>query len=102
MKRIAKIRFQKKGTILDYDARDLDLEIGDKVMVEWEDALKMGTVTEIKESDSSIPSSIRAKVTSENLWDNIPKYRFANNSTIASFISSRSISTVHSPVFFIE
>ena len=56
MKRIAKIRFQKKGAILDYDARDLDLEIGDKVMVEWEDGLKMGTVTELKESDSSVPS----------------------------------------------
>lgn len=56
MKRIAKIRFQKKGAIFDYDARDIVLETADKVMVEWEDGLKMGTVTELQESDASVPS----------------------------------------------
>ena len=56
MKLIAKIRFQTKGAIFDYDARDLDLETGDKVMVEWEDGLKMGTVMKMEESDSTTPS----------------------------------------------
>ena len=56
MKRIAGIRFRKSGKIFDYNARDLDLEIGDNVMVEWEDGLKMGTVVKLKEFESSIPS----------------------------------------------
>jgi len=56
MKRIAGIRFRKSGMIFDYNARDLDLKIGDKVMVEWEDGLKMGTVVKLKELESSIPS----------------------------------------------
>ena len=41
MKRIAKIRLHKERTLSDYDTRDLDLATGDKVMVEWEDGLKM-------------------------------------------------------------
>jgi len=56
MKRIAGIRFRKSGKIYDYDSRNLDLEIGDKVMVEWEDGLKMGTVLKLKELESAIPS----------------------------------------------
>ena len=56
MKRIAGLRFRKSGKIHDYDTRNLDLEIGDKVMVEWEDGLKMGTVLKLKELESSIPS----------------------------------------------
>ena len=56
MKRIVEIRFRRSGIINDYDARDLDLAIGDTVMVEWEDGLKMGTVIKLKELDSSIPS----------------------------------------------
>lgn len=56
MKRIAEIRFQRGGKISDYDARDLDLEIGDKVMVDWEDGLKMGTVLKMKEIESPLPS----------------------------------------------
>ena len=44
MKRIAKIKFPKENTLSDYDTRDLDLTAGDKVMVEWEGGLKMGTI----------------------------------------------------------
>ena len=56
MKRIVEIRFQRSGKIYDYDARNLDLEVGDKVMVDWEDGLKMGIVLKVKEPESSIPS----------------------------------------------
>ena len=56
MKRIVEIRFQRSGKIYDYDARNLDLEVGDKVMVEWEDGLKMGRVLKVKEHESSISS----------------------------------------------
>ena len=56
MKKFAEIRFQRGGKITDYDTRNLDLEIGDKVMVEWDEGLKMGTVLELKELDSVIPS----------------------------------------------
>jgi hypothetical protein len=44
MKRLVEIRFRRSGKIFDYDARNLDLEIGEKVMVEWEDGLKMGII----------------------------------------------------------
>ncbi len=56
MKLIAKIKFHSRGAILDYDTRNLDLEIGNTVMVEWEEGLKMGTVIDLKESDLSTPS----------------------------------------------
>lgn len=56
MKRLAEIRFRQSGKIMDHDARDLDLEIGDKVMVDWEDGLKMGSVIKLKECESSISS----------------------------------------------
>ena len=56
MKQLAEVRFQKSEKILDYDARNLDLQIDDKVMVEWEEGLKMGTVLNLKEVDSSLPS----------------------------------------------
>ena len=41
--------------IADYDTRDLDLAVGDKVMVEWEEGLKLGTVIRLKESDAALP-----------------------------------------------
>ena len=56
MKRIVGIRFSKSGTVVEFDARDLVLEENDKVMVEWDDGLKMGTVLTVKEIDSSLPS----------------------------------------------
>jgi len=56
MKRFAGIRFRRSGKISDYDARNLDLEIGDKVMVDWENGLKMGTVIKLRERESSISS----------------------------------------------
>jgi len=52
MKRIAKIRLHKERTLSDYDTRDLDLATGDKVMVEWEDGLKMGTIIKLTTGDS--------------------------------------------------
>lgn len=56
MKRLVEIRFRRSGKIFDYDARNLDLEIGEKVMVEWEDGLKMGIILKVKEPESSISS----------------------------------------------
>jgi len=50
-KRIAHIKFPKGNLTGDYDARDLDLSADDKVMVEWEDGLKMGSVIMLKEVD---------------------------------------------------
>ena len=56
MKRIAKIKFPKENTLSDYDTRDLDLTAGDKVMVEWEGGLKMGTIIKLTETDSPLSS----------------------------------------------
>ena len=56
MKRIAKIKFHKENTLSDYDTRDLELTTGDKVMVEWEGGLKMGTIIKLTETDSSLSS----------------------------------------------
>ena len=56
MKHIAKIRLLKERTLSDYDTRDLDLATGDKVMVEWEDGLKMGTIVKLTEIDSELTS----------------------------------------------
>jgi cell fate regulator YaaT (PSP1 superfamily) len=56
MKHIAKIKFQKENMISEYDTRDLDLEVGDKVMVEWEEGLKMGTIIKLKSGDAPLPS----------------------------------------------
>jgi cell fate regulator YaaT (PSP1 superfamily) len=56
MKHIAKIKFQKENMVSDYDTRDLDLEVGDQVMVEWEEGLKMGTVILLKSCDAPLPS----------------------------------------------
>jgi cell fate regulator YaaT (PSP1 superfamily) len=56
MKHIAKIKFQKENMISEYDTRDLDLEVGDKVMVEWEEGLKLGTIIKLRTSDSPLPS----------------------------------------------
>ena len=39
--------------ISEYDTRDLDLEVGDKVMVEWEEGLKMGTIIKLKSGDAA-------------------------------------------------
>jgi len=50
-KRIAHIKFPTGNLTGDYDARDLDLSPGDKVMLEWEDGLKMGTVIMLKDID---------------------------------------------------
>ena len=57
MKRIAKIRLHQERTLSDYDTRDLDLETGDKVMVEWEDGLKMGTIIKLTTCDSEKSSN---------------------------------------------
>jgi len=56
MKLLAEIRFRRGGKILDFDTRNLDLHIGDKVMVEWEEGLKMGAILNLKEVDPSLPS----------------------------------------------
>ena len=52
IKRMVQIRFLKGNLAALCDARDLDLAPADRVMVEWEDALKMGTVTAIKEIET--------------------------------------------------
>lgn len=52
LKRLAQIRFLKGNLAAMFDARDLDLSPGDKVMVEWEDALKMGSVTVLRETET--------------------------------------------------
>jgi cell fate regulator YaaT (PSP1 superfamily) len=49
---MAQIRFLKGNLAALCDARDLDLAPNDKVMVEWEDALKMGSVTDVKEIET--------------------------------------------------
>lgn len=51
IKRIAHIKFPKANLTGDYDARDLELTPGDKVMVEWEDGLKMGAIITLREVD---------------------------------------------------
>jgi cell fate regulator YaaT (PSP1 superfamily) len=56
MKHIAKIKFQKENLISEYDTRDLALEVGDKVMVEWEEGLKMGTIIKLRNRDAPLPS----------------------------------------------
>jgi cell fate regulator YaaT (PSP1 superfamily) len=56
MKHIAKIKFQKENMISEYDTRDLTLEVGDKVMVEWEEGLKMGTIIKLRSCDDPLPS----------------------------------------------
>jgi cell fate regulator YaaT (PSP1 superfamily) len=49
---MAQVRFFNGNLAALCDARDLDLSAGDKVMVEWEEALKMGSVTALKEVDT--------------------------------------------------
>jgi cell fate regulator YaaT (PSP1 superfamily) len=56
MKHIAKVKFQKENMISEYDTRDLDLEVGDQVMVEWEEGLKMGIIIKLKNCDAPLPS----------------------------------------------
>jgi len=56
MKHIAKVKFQKENMISEYDTRDLDLEVGDQVMVEWEEGLKMGIIIKLKDCDAPLPS----------------------------------------------
>lgn len=55
VKRIAQVRFLRGNLAALCDARDLDLSSGDKVMVEWEDALKMGSVTTVKDVEAGDP-----------------------------------------------
>jgi cell fate regulator YaaT (PSP1 superfamily) len=54
MKRIAGIRFERSGKIMEYDARNLELAEGDKVMVDWDEGLKLGTVLKLTECDDSL------------------------------------------------
>ena len=42
--------------ISEYDTRDLDLEVGDQVMVEWEEGLKMGIIIKLKNCDAPLSS----------------------------------------------
>jgi cell fate regulator YaaT (PSP1 superfamily) len=74
MKHIAKVKFQKENMISEYDTRDLDLEVGDQVMVEWEEGLKMGIIIKLKNCDTPLPSlkplqRVIRKVTAADLDD---------------------------------
>ena len=56
MKHIAKIKFPKENTIADFDTRDLDVAVGDKVMVEWKEGLKMGIIIKLVDVNLSLSS----------------------------------------------
>ena len=59
MQRVVGISFNKKGRVYNFDARNYDLEIGNKVIVETEKGLQYGFVVngikELDESEFSLP-----------------------------------------------
>ena len=59
MQKVVGISFNKKGRVYNFDAIDFDLNIGDKVIVETEKGLQLGTIVtsckEVDEKEFNIP-----------------------------------------------